>query len=427
MKHCLLVTVLSLFIISSFAQWTQQTSPVKSDLTDIAFYSSNIGYAVGTGGTVIRTLNGGRSWQQVTSPDSSDILSVTVPDSLGVMVTTAATFGTGAVFQSKNQGLTWRKTLVDTRNFYAGAVNKQKLYSASSAIYTSANAGLNWQKQEALNGTSVYTKVDFTDERNGVVAGNISGILTYSADIWKTPDGYSWYKLDPFSFPNANAYSALTLLDWDKMVLVTNFYNRFSSGDSSQILLLSDMRLALDVFGDTIWKFKYNIINPSFYDEVSDCKFFTTGKGYMSSTTGVIYRTTNLGKKLTTEYKSKTPLTALYMLDENTGYAVGEGGLILKRGTKTVTASAPSISVKLYPNPAHNSATINFKLNAEQAVAVQVTGEHGNIVWQQKEKSFTAGDQQLQINVSNLQPGLYQVNLLSKGVVIGNGQLMVAR
>src|SRR6478609_3884080 len=214
MKHCFFVTLLFLSCFNfSFAQWTQQSSPVKNDLTEIAFFSPRIGYAVGTNGTVIKTLNGGRSWQQVTSPDSSDILSVTVPDSLGVMVTTAATFGTGAVFQSKDQGLTWVKTLVDTRDFYATAINQKKLYSASSAIYTSENAGLKWQKQQALNGTSIYTNISFTDERNGVAAGNISGILTYSADILKTPDGNNWYRLDAFSFPNANAYSALTALD----------------------------------------------------------------------------------------------------------------------------------------------------------------------------------------------------------------------
>ena len=428
MKHCFFVTVLVLlFSISSIAQWTQQLSPVKNDLADVAFFSPNLGYAVGTQGTVLRTLNGGRSWQQVTSPDSSDILSVAIPDSLGVMVTTAATFGTGAVFESKDRGLTWVKTLFDTRSFYATAINQKKLYSASSAIYTSGNAGLSWQRQKALNGTSVYTNVSFTDERNGIVAGNISGILTYSADILKTPDGNKWYKLDVFSYPNANAYLALTALDWDKIVLITNFYNRFSTGDSSQIVLLSDLRLARDVFGDTIWKFKYNIVNPSFFDNVSDCKFFSNGKGFITSKTGVIYTTANLGKKLTTEYKSKAVLNALFMVNENTGYAVGEDGLILKREVKSVAEPASVTYVKLYPNPARNSTTISFKLTEQKLVTVQVTSQQGNIVWLQKEKLYNSGNQQLQIPVNNLQPGLYQVNLLSKGITIGSSQLIIAR
>lgn len=428
MKHCLIVTFLSFLCGNTIlAQWVQQASPVKNDLADIAFFSPSVGYAVGTHGTVIRTRDGGKTWQPVTAPDSSDIISVTATDSLGVMVTTSSAFGTGAVFQSKDQGNTWRKTLVDTRSFYATAINQQKLYSASSSIYASANAGVNWQKQKPLNGTSLYTKLDFTDEKNGMVAGNISGILTYSADILKTNNGNNWYKLDVFSYPNSNAYSAFSALNADKVVLVNNFYNRFSPGDSSQVVLLSGFRLARDTFGDTVWKFKYNILNRSFREHVSDCKFFLNGKGFVSSYTGGIYSTSNLGKKLTEEYKSKAAINALFMLNETTGYAVGQGGLILKRDIKTVVAPIASMRVKLFPNPSRNNTVVSFKLDEAKSIAVQVVNGQGNIVWLQKEKLFNTGDQQLQLPVSKLQPGLYQVNLLSNGIVIGNSQLMVVR
>jgi hypothetical protein len=56
---------------------------------------------------------------------------------------------------------------------------------------------------------------------------------------------------------------------------------------------------------------------------------------------------------------------------------------------------------------------------------MQVSDEHGNIVWSQPEKIYSSGNYQLPIPVNNLQHGLYQVNALSKGKIIGNGQVLV--
>jgi len=426
MKHFLSVTFLfSVFTCKSLAQWTQQLSPVKSDLKDVAFYSNNVGYAVGAQGTLIRTLNGGKSWKQVTSPDSSDLNSVTILDSLSVMVTTAATFGTGAVFESNDQGKTWHKTLFDTRDFYATSIGRKRLFSISAGVYRSGNGGVKWQQQQPLNSTTIYGGVVFNDAQNGMIAGNVGGILTYSADLLKTTDGSHWYPLDPFSFPNANAYSALTMLDPDHIILVTNFYNKFSPGDSSQIILLTDFNLSKD-FVDSSWKFRYRIINPAFNDRVSDCKFFSEGKGFITSKTGVIYRTPTFGKKLIKEYQGKTPLNALCMLNENTGFTVGDGGLILKREEKAKEAPASIITVKLYPNPAVNHTVASFVLNESKPLAIQVSDEQGNMVWLQPEKTFANGNQELSIPVNNLRHGIYQVNILSKGKMMGRSRLLVA-
>jgi hypothetical protein len=214
------------------------------------------------------------------------------------------------------------------------------------------------------------------------------------------------------------------MMDAGHIILITNFYNKFSPGDSSQILLLTGFNLTND-FVDSSWKFKYRIINPVFYDRASDCKFFSDGTGFITSKTGVVYRTPTFGKKLIKEYQGKTPLNALYMLDETTGYAVGEGGLILKREEKAKAVPAPLIAVKLYPNPAGNNTMISFMLNENGPIVIQISDEHVNIVWSKKEKIYSSGNQQLSIPVNNLQHGIYQVNILSKGKMIGSGRLLV--
>lgn len=429
MKRCLGNTFfLALLMYNASAQWTQQTSPTKNNLTDVVFYDSNLGYAVGANGTVLKTLNGGRTWQQVTAPDSADITSVTIVDSVGVMVTTASTFEKGSVYESPNQGKTWFKVLDDLRTFYACATPHNNLYSASSQIYRSTNFGKTWKAQQQLSSTGTYTQLAFTDEQNGIVAGNISGIVTYSADFWKTTNGgTSWHRANSFSFPNANGFSTFDVISPDTVLMFTNFYNRFSEGDSSQLIVLTNFKLRRD-FSDSIWYFNTKIINQSFPDKLSDCKFFSSGVGYTTSKTGSIYATAFFGKKWKKDFSGKTPLRALFMLNEQVGYAVGDGGLILKREpTASATSNSNLIAVKVYPNPANNVATTSFKLDKPFVIAVEVRDAQGNVALVKPAKMYYSGEQKIMLQVNNLQRGIYHLNLLVNGKAMGKTELLIVR
>jgi hypothetical protein len=78
----------------------------------------------------------------------------------------------------------------------------------------------------------------------------------------------------------------------------------------------------------------------------------SNGTGFITSKTGLVYRTPTFGKKLIKEYQGKTSLNALCMLNENIGYAVGDGGFIVKREEKAKAVMASLAAIKLYPNPA---------------------------------------------------------------------------
>src|SRR5690349_18485643 len=156
------------------AQWTQQQSGVRTHLRDVAFYDANTGYAVGDGGVVLKTTNGGNRWTAVTSPDKSDVVSVTVAGNNDVMVTTSSLYGNAAVYETINGGKTWMKVLSDVNSFYAAATPAKSLYSISSNIYRSDNYGKEWHAQQPLSNTSVYTQLAFPDNKTGIVAGNVS-------------------------------------------------------------------------------------------------------------------------------------------------------------------------------------------------------------------------------------------------------------
>src|SRR6266487_6341396 len=88
------------------AQWTQLSSPTTNNLKAVSFISTKVGYAVGAKGTVLRTKNGGDTWSVLPSPDTADLTSVVIIDSSTLLVTTANTGGSSAIYKSTNSGTT---------------------------------------------------------------------------------------------------------------------------------------------------------------------------------------------------------------------------------------------------------------------------------------------------------------------------------
>lgn len=426
-------TVLFFFLLSlltqqASAQWQPQSSGVTNTLRDIAFYNTNIGYAVGDGGIVLKTINGGNKWTTISSPGKSSLVSITIIDSNAIMVTTASSNGgSAAVFESPDGGARWFKVLSDLPSFYATAISGQ-LYSVSSQIYNSTNMGRSWQSQQSLNPTSNFTQLAFSNPGTGIVAGNIAGILTYSADFLRTVNGHDWYRGNSFSFPNAYAFCRFSALGTDSVLMFTNRYNGFAQGDSSQLILINHFKLKNN-FGTPAWFFDNTILIKSFPDVISDCQFQTGGNGYAVSEKGVVYKLTSGGQKIAKEYSSKTPLHAIYMIDNNHGFAVGDNGFILKRTRINEKVSQPvTMPLSVYPNPAVNEVQVKFSLPQSARLLVQVTNENGNILLQQSAGLFEKGNNTIPVKLGNLPRGNYRISVLNDTKeVMGTARLLLVQ
>lgn len=88
----------------SSGNWKTQSSGVASDLIDITFPTPSVGWAVGQAGTILRTTDGGNTWNKVPGPTSQDLLRVVATGELAANVTTRR----DQTWVTSDGGKTWR-------------------------------------------------------------------------------------------------------------------------------------------------------------------------------------------------------------------------------------------------------------------------------------------------------------------------------
>jgi photosystem II stability/assembly factor-like uncharacterized protein len=117
------------------AQWEAQSSGTTASLRGVSAVSPTVAWASGSGGTVLRTLDGGRRWRRVASPPGTD--SLDFRDVHGVSASTAYLMSAGPGRQSR--------------------------------IYKTTSAGARWTLQYAGADSAFFLDaVAFWDARRGV-------------------------------------------------------------------------------------------------------------------------------------------------------------------------------------------------------------------------------------------------------------------
>ena len=174
MKHLFLLLLTSLWATLSFAQspdWKQFQSPGKASLRGLAPISDQVCWASGSGGTWLKTEDGGASWQRgtVAGLDTVDFRSIHAFDSKTAVVASA---GQPAV------------------------------------IYRTEDGGVSWQKVHQEGGEAFFDAIQFVDTQKGYVLGDPIGGKWM---ILETRDGgKSWHTLPslPAAIPGEAAFAA---------------------------------------------------------------------------------------------------------------------------------------------------------------------------------------------------------------------------
>ncbi len=206
-KKNALIAVFCLFFCSSFAQWNKLLIDSKASFRTIRAVSKQIVWASGSTGTVLKTINGGQSWEifRVKGAETLDFRDIVAFDSEIALVMSAGLgeMGAAKVFRTLNGGLTWELVL----------------NIAQKGVF--------------------FDSMDFWNPSEGVILGDAIDEKPY---LLKTVDGgVSWQRIDNVALPNiqkgeasfAASGSCLALLGKNKVWF--NTQNRvFYSADGGK-------------------------------------------------------------------------------------------------------------------------------------------------------------------------------------------------
>ena len=385
-----------------YAQWTAQTSGTTQGLSSVFFTNKNIGYVVGDGGTILKTINGGANWNALTSGTTNYLYSTYFTNTnIGYVVGT-----NGLILKTINGGTDWTTQTSGTTNYLNSVyfINSDTGYvvGASGTILKTTNGGTNWVAQTSGT-TNPLTSICFTDANTGYIAG---GVTTGGAIILKTINGGgSWTS----QYTNGTAY--------------LNSICFFSKGTPNMGyavggLNIGGAKILKTINGGTNW-----ISQPVGTIGNLKCVYFTDANtGYLIGYSGKIYKTINGGTDwIPLTSGTNEHLYSINFTSTDTGYVVGNTGTILKTINGGIAPAAiikqPEIQLKRF------GANASFKVSAVGTSPVTYKWKKNGVVIPNKTDSI------LNLNtVGFADEGFYtcEVSNAIRTVVSDSAELMIA-
>ncbi|MCH8903840.1 MAG: T9SS type A sorting domain-containing protein [Bacteroidetes bacterium] len=397
------------FSMITKGQWVQQNSGTTNTLWQVHFPVQDTGYVVGFNGTILKTTDGGTSWNSLNSGTSDSFWSVHfINASEGYVVGPP-----GTILKTVDGGLSWINQISDSSLFLASVffVNSDTGFAAGvdwiyGMILKTTDGGINWNKATMLD-TAFYglTSIHFPVPDTGY-AVYYHGILKSvdSGNTWKihntSASGLPGSILQSCHFTDANTgyiggwYDAC-------FAKTTDGGNSWTDLDDPRIDTINNKRAVP-------WS-----IN-----------FPTKKVGYAVGDYGAIYKTGDSGNQW--EWQDSGPtftsrLNSVHFTDANTGYAVGDNGTILKTNNGGVSSindiNLNEEVLSIYPNPASDRITIELKNIQNQDVEVNISNVLGEIIYKDIFHDVNNALNKSYL-ISHLPDGLYFVTIRSAESII---------
>jgi photosystem II stability/assembly factor-like uncharacterized protein len=163
--------------------WRRQTSGTRMNLYGVAAVDAKTAWAVGQGGVILRTVDGGRTWRRQNSRTTRTFFSISAQSAQAA----CAVGHRGVVRVTGNGGSTWllRSTKRVVPLFASTFVGKHGwAVGADGTIVATSDGGHNWTRQPRKVSATLYA-VAFFDRSCGVALGSGS-VLLYTRDGGRT-------------------------------------------------------------------------------------------------------------------------------------------------------------------------------------------------------------------------------------------------
>jgi photosystem II stability/assembly factor-like uncharacterized protein len=388
-----LLIILALSLIASQVNskdyWLSTNSPTTQLLRRVCFTDDLTGWAAGDRGTIIHTKDGGDTWDLQNSGVETGIADIFfLNDHMGWALVWSVSNPTGTIIlKTKNGGENWTPENYPEPDkymrkiFFMDSLRGWMGGSPDAFVYTT-DGGMEWTNVVIDSGVLGHLppiNFSFFDSNYGFANG---GIFDIAGVIWKTINGG---------------------INWFSMAV---------GPEPIQQIIFFDSLNALGVGGD----FEFGTGIARTYDAGESWQYASLGVAGVAS--AVSFRTSSEGwaclgsaQKFIFTHDSGNTWTQvptpnhsrifdLVFTDSMHGYAVGDGGIILKYDTTVVGITdtqfpdLPS-TIKLYqnyPNPFNPKTVISYQLAVGSTVELTIYNVMGEKVKELVNEKQSAGE-----------------------------------
>ncbi len=369
------------------AQWISLSSGTTKKLNEIFFLNSNIGFVAGSSGTVLKTTDAGTNWINISPTLQKDLHDLYfIDNNLGWVVGDS-----GSICKTTNAGLTWSiihlPNAEEIQLHSVFALNQNTVFVGGSNaltnhyLFKSTNGGDTWQ---AVNVETYLWNIDIL--KIGMTSETIGYALT-RGNVLKTLDGgLNWFITDTTSVKSGIMFSIL------------EDFAYFPNSDTLYVCGWYLPYFGASYNAASQWNHNTN------YDYFN-LDFITKDIGYVGGW-GFMHKTTDGGKTFVdvgvgTNSSMFSDIYSIDFTDENTGYACGENGKIIKtqNGGSTGISDIESAELRIYPNPTKDYIYVNELVN------ISVYNVYGQLLGQEFDTN--------KLDLRDFPPGVYLLNLVN--------------
>jgi photosystem II stability/assembly factor-like uncharacterized protein len=255
---------------ASFAQWQVVDVPNGSSVffNRIHFTSNNIGYAIGNGGAMFKTIDRGNNWQSLSTGTNINLLGMHFTDDNNGFVV-----GDSALVLATTDG---GQSFV--RRPVPGNISRAEIAIRSVAFQPGSSA--------------------------------VGVFVTETGVIFRTTNGGANFLAAANTVGHSGGYS--------RVIFVNNTLG-FAVGDRGTVAITTN--------GGNAWTRNASLGNVI----LNDVQFINANTGFIAGTGGLLRKTTNGGKTWTAMLSYvTTSINSVFFHSENFGWAVGSNGTLLK-------------------------------------------------------------------------------------------------
>ena len=169
--------------------WDTVSSGTLKNLRGISFSGLSSGMAVGDGGTVLQTTDGGGTWHPLSLATPPPTIPMWAVSSASPSVWVIVGGSSSTIFRTTDGGGHWTKPVSGTLSVLRAVsflnLNLGTIVGASGTILSTSNGGASWGRQAiGLTSTSLYG-VAFSDSVSETVVG-ANGLILRTTDLGST-------------------------------------------------------------------------------------------------------------------------------------------------------------------------------------------------------------------------------------------------